>query len=110
MFGTPITGAHGSRVRQFARLIDEGSATWRRRAACKGLDPGTFHPDDRSDDPDSDEVAPGAVSAAKEICAACPVREACLEHALAAREPDGIWGGLTAQERRRELRRRRRTA
>ena len=38
--------------------------------------------------------------AAKAVCAACPVRQACLEHALSASEPYGIWGGLTLRERR----------
>ena len=40
----------------------------------------------------------------------CPVREACLEHAIAVREKHGVWGGLTARERRRLIRRRRRSA
>lgn len=84
------------------RLVGRTAAgAWRRLAACKGLDPALFHPEDG-------DLA--GVEAAREICARCPVRPACLEHALAAREPDGIWGGLTARERRRELRRRRRTA
>jgi WhiB family redox-sensing transcriptional regulator len=38
---------------------------------------------------------------AKAICAGCPVRDACLEDAIARNEPDGIWGGLTAPERYR---------
>ena len=41
---------------------------------------------------------------AKAICSTCPVREACLEHALSAREREGIWGGATERERRRILR------
>lgn len=36
---------------------------------------------------------------AKEICRRCPVRETCLGYALAAREPYGVWGGLTEDER-----------
>ncbi|MBI2168854.1 MAG: WhiB family transcriptional regulator [Actinobacteria bacterium] len=108
MFGTPFIGANGAPARPGLRLAhsragDEG-ATWRRAAACKGLDPGLFHPDD--DVPGFAET----VEAAKVVCDACPVRPTCLEHALAVREPDGIWGGLTAQERRRVLRRRRRSA
>ena len=47
---------------------------------------------------------------AKEICALCPVRTSCLEHALAVRERDGVWGGATERERRRLIRQRRRTA
>ena len=37
---------------------------------------------------------------AKSICAACPVRQRCLEYAIAADERYGIWGGLTKDERR----------
>ncbi|MFJ4776182.1 WhiB family transcriptional regulator [Streptomyces sp. NPDC088762] len=38
---------------------------------------------------------------AKELCASCPVRKVCLRHALLTGEPYGVWGGLTAKERRR---------
>ena len=37
--------------------------------------------------------------AARAVCAACPVRAACLAHALAHDEPWGMWGGLTTRER-----------
>ena len=47
---------------------------------------------------------------AKSICALCPVRQACLEFALTTREKHGVWGGLTERERRRVLRRRRKSA
>jgi WhiB family redox-sensing transcriptional regulator len=30
---------------------------------------------------------------AKELCARCPVRAACLESALQRGEPCGVWGG-----------------
>jgi WhiB family transcriptional regulator, redox-sensing transcriptional regulator len=75
--------------------------SWRQLARCRGIDPEVFYP--VSDDEDAAEEA-------KEICALCPVREACLEYALAAREKHGVWGGLTERERRRVLRRRRKTA
>ncbi len=73
--------------------------TWRNRGACNGLDPAVFFPD-------SEENA----EEAKSICAECVVRLSCLEHALAVRERDGVWGGLTEKERRRMIRQRRRTA
>lgn len=73
--------------------------SWRDRAACQGLDPSIFYP------PTDDEAG-----RAQEICAGCSVRQACLEHALAAREREGIWGGATERERRRIIRQRRRTA
>ena len=44
------------------------------------------------------------------ICATCPVAEACLEYAIETRQPDGIWGGLNADERHRLLRRRQKAA
>jgi len=62
-------------------------------------DPEIFHPSDEDD---------GAE--AKAICAECPVREACLEYALTTREKEGVWGGMTARERRRVLRQRRKSA
>lgn len=44
------------------------------------------------------------MATAKAICAGCPVRATCRAYALTAREPYGIWGGLTARERTRILR------
>lgn len=46
--------------------------------------------------------------AAKQVCAGCPVLTECREHALLQPEPYGVWGGLTAAERRVVLARRRR--
>jgi WhiB family redox-sensing transcriptional regulator len=74
--------------------------SWRERGRCKGVDPEIFCPED--DEAPADE--------AKAICALCPVREACLEHAITAREKTGVWGGYTARERRRLIRRRRRAS
>ena len=39
-------------------------------------------------------------SAAKRICAECPVRRECFDYAMRVHEPFGIWGGLTEAERR----------
>jgi WhiB family redox-sensing transcriptional regulator len=75
--------------------------SWRQFARCRGIDPEVFYP--VSDDEEAAEEA-------KAICALCPVREPCLEFALATREKNGIWGGLTERERRRVLRRRRKSA
>ncbi len=75
--------------------------SWRERGRCLGLDPEIFYP------PEDDEAA---AEPAKAICAVCPVREACLEHALTRREKIGVWGGLTERERRRLIRQRRRLA
>ncbi|WP_328303570.1 WhiB family transcriptional regulator [Streptomyces sp. NBC_00435] len=69
---------------------------WQSLAACRGLGSTRFfHPaGERGEDRDERDAA------AKLVCAGCPVREACLEHALRTREPFGVWGGLTEEERR----------
>ncbi len=36
---------------------------------------------------------PAELERAKDLCAACPIRQLCLEAALARREPWGVWGG-----------------
>ena len=72
---------------------------WRELGACRGLDPGLFFPDE-------DEEA----TTAKSVCEQCAVRLVCLEHALASREKQGVWGGATERERRRIIRYRRRSA
>ena len=38
-------------------------------------------------------------AAAKAICASCPVIKQCRQHALTVREPYGVWGGLTEDDR-----------
>ncbi|MGH8902334.1 MAG: WhiB family transcriptional regulator [Egibacteraceae bacterium] len=37
---------------------------------------------------------------AKQVCAGCPVRSQCLDWALATNQQDGVWGGLSEDERR----------
>src|SRR3954464_2158277 len=74
---------------------------WRQYARCLGADPEIFYPPTESDD--------GSLEA-KAVCAVCPVREPCLEHAITHREKQGVWGGLDERERRRLVRQRRKTA
>lgn len=71
--------------------------TWKRGAACVGIDPTVFYP-----------VTDEAAEDAKVICNVCRVQETCLEYALTRRERDGVWGGATERERRRIIRRRQR--
>jgi len=74
---------------------------WQLHAACRGTDSEVFfHPErERGEARERREVA------AKAICAACPVRQECLDHSLAVREPYGVWGGLTEHERAALLKR-----
>jgi WhiB family redox-sensing transcriptional regulator len=39
------------------------------------------------------------IGMAKYLCSGCPVIDECRMYALEAKEPYGIWGGLTADER-----------
>lgn len=42
-------------------------------------------------------------AAAKAICEGCPVKQQCLDHSLRTREPYGVWGGLSENEREQLL-------
>jgi WhiB family redox-sensing transcriptional regulator len=68
-------------------------------AACQGADTAVFFP-----------VSDTFADEAKSICATCPVAEQCLEYAIATHQSDGVWGGMTALERHRLVRRRQRVA
>jgi WhiB family redox-sensing transcriptional regulator len=72
---------------------------WQDDAACRGADNAVFFP-----------VAEADAGPAQEICATCPVAQECLEYAINTRQPDGVWGGLTATERHRLIRRRQKAA
>jgi WhiB family redox-sensing transcriptional regulator len=75
-------------------LGEEDPPRWQEEALCAQTDPESFFPEKG-----------GSTREAKRICAACDVRQECLEFALARDERFGIWGGLSERERRR-LRRR----
>lgn len=63
---------------------------WQHRAACRGLPTGLFYPP---------TGAPAAEALA--VCARCPVRADCDEHARVHGEEYGVWGGRTEAERAR---------
>ena len=44
-----------------------------------------------------------AITAAKQVCAVCPLIDLCLQVALTYKEPAMIWGGLTPDEREKLL-------
>lgn len=73
-----------------------GEEAWREEAACAGMDPALFFPAGERAEPSLRDI-----QAAKRVCASCPVRQECLDFALATSQPDGLWGGLTTRERRR---------
>jgi WhiB family redox-sensing transcriptional regulator len=48
------------------------------------------------DEPGDERAA--RVAVAREVCASCPVRLACLAYALRIRPGTGVWAGFTAEE------------
>jgi len=68
---------------------------WQLHSACRHADPDLFfHPDG--------ERGPARANrdrAAKLVCASCPVLASCRAHALQVREPYGVWGGLSEDDR-----------
>jgi WhiB family redox-sensing transcriptional regulator len=69
--------------------------SWQQQANCAGIEPDLFFP-----------ALGGDPAHAKAVCVGCVVRQQCLTDALARDEWTGVWGGLTAVERRRLVRRR----
>jgi WhiB family transcriptional regulator, redox-sensing transcriptional regulator len=80
----------------FFGFMDE---PWRMEALCAQTDPDLFFPEVGERNP-----------AAKAVCRRCVVREQCLAFALDNREPFGIWGGLSADERKKLRTRQRKAA
>jgi WhiB family redox-sensing transcriptional regulator len=62
---------------------------WMEDAACRGCDPEPWFPQ-----------RGGLAGPAQAICAACPVREECLRYAIDNDIKAGVWGGVTARQRR----------
>jgi WhiB family redox-sensing transcriptional regulator len=71
-------------------------AYWRQEAACRDGDPDAFFPPDGR----NTKARAAAETRARQICGSCPVRRPCLAIALFRQEEHGVWGGLTADERR----------
>ncbi|HEX9713503.1 MAG TPA: WhiB family transcriptional regulator [Actinomycetota bacterium] len=74
--------------------MDDPRGLWQQQALCRGVEPEVFFPISEED-----------AWRAKEICAACMVREECLAYSLTRRERYGVWGGVTEKERQDLLRR-----
>lgn len=71
---------------------------WRERGACRFEDPELFFP-----------LGEGILSLrqiqqARAVCERCPVMRECRGFALRHSEYDGVWGGMTAGERRAAVR------
>ena len=60
------------------------------RGACRGVTGVSFFPE--RGHPSQPAVC---------VCAGCPIRVACAEYAIEAKERFGVWGGLSERQRRR---------
>ena len=67
---------------------------WRSQAACLQSKPDLFFPVGGTDQ------ALSQVDRAKQVCADCPVRTHCLSWANRTGVSEGVWGGLSAEERK----------
>jgi WhiB family redox-sensing transcriptional regulator len=74
------------------RVVSGSDFDWRELASCAGKQELFF----------SDHKA-SVVREAKKFCDVCVVRTQCLAHAM-KHDEYGIWGGLTANERRKAKR------
>lgn len=102
IIASPDPAAHRQRKRP-APPASYDRASWRDSAACRFLETDLFFPIGRTG------LALAEIQEAKEVCASCPVRQACLSFALDTHQGYGIWGGYDEDERRLMLRQRRRS-
>lgn len=88
-------------MKDFSRLpgplIDKWD--WQYDGVCRELDTEMFfHPEG-----ERGAARRRRAATAKSVCATCPVMQECRQHALDSKEPYGIWGGMTEEERRSYL-------
>lgn len=73
-----------------AIVAEVADATWMSEALCAQIDAEPFFPE-----------SGGTPHLGKKLCATgCPVKDQCLEWALATDQRYGVWGGLSESERR----------
>ena len=68
---------------------------WQFRGLCRTTNPETFFHPEGERGPSRRWRDQRAVA----ICESCPVIQQCREHALRVRDPYGVWGGMTEEDR-----------
>ena len=68
---------------------------WQLDGACREADPQLFFHPEGERGPARRKRDEAAVA----VCATCPVMDLCRQHGLSVREPYGVWGGLTEDDR-----------
>ena len=74
---------------------EDSSDAWKLRGICRDYEPDVFFPSERNR---------AASQQARSICNRCPVQTECAQWAFTHDEAFGVWGGITEQERRHDLR------
>lgn len=78
-----------------AQVPQDAQWHWQELGSCRVADPLLFfHPQNERG---SSRLRRDR--AAKAVCASCPVRMECADYAVRAREPYGVWGGLSEEDR-----------
>lgn len=78
-----------------AQVPQDAIWEWQERGACREADPTLFfHPQN-----ERGLARQRRDQSAKQVCADCSVRIECADYAIRSREPYGVWGGLTEEDR-----------
>jgi WhiB family redox-sensing transcriptional regulator len=93
---TPLTATASCVMTISVETSSTDSGQWRLAAVCRGERSDLFF----SPAGEGRRAAREREEIAKRLCAHCPVIARCREVALESAEPYGVWGGLTARERR----------
>jgi hypothetical protein len=92
----PLRTAHATGQAEPRPAVEGGQLAWLAQAACRDLDPELFFPE-------RGHARQG--TAAKQVCAACPVQQPCRDLAVRAAsgrgDDHGIFGGTKPHERTR---------
>ncbi|WP_238154426.1 WhiB family transcriptional regulator [Ornithinimicrobium sufpigmenti] len=73
---------------------------WQHKGLCRTMNPELFFHPEAERGPSRRRRDQRATA----VCEQCPVLAECREHALRVREPYGVWGGLTEEDREAILR------
>lgn len=85
-----------TRLARHIRDLVGGHAEWEELAECSQTDPDAFFPERGQSVTQALRVCNGTADRP-----ACPVRQQCLEAAVARREWNGVWGGLRERDLRK---------
>lgn len=78
-----------------AQVPQDARWHWQDHGSCRETDPLLFfHPQN-----ERGSARMRRDRAAKLVCAGCSVRLECADYAVRAREPYGVWGGLSEDDR-----------